>query len=90
MALATVMALNFAALRFVVFRGSRVPAGRQFAEFAASTLGFRCAEYIGFLALHTGLGLHYLATIVLVSAVSVVAKFFFYRTAVFRGRTGVS
>ncbi len=71
--LATAFTVNFAVLRLFVF-GSSLPLARQFATFAASSAGFRLAEYGAFLGLHA-LQVQYLLALSLVLVVSFFAKF---------------
>ncbi len=63
-----------------------MPIRRQFAAYTASAIGFRVSEYLGFLALHTILGVHYIITMFVVQGATFVIKFFFYGRLVFRGR----
>ncbi len=82
--LAVVLATNFVACRYWVFRGSHGGVVTQGLAFLASSFAFRGSEYLAFLLLHTAAGLHYLVTIVVVTGFSTVVKFVHYRFIVFR------
>lgn len=82
--LVVVLATNFVACRYWVFRGSHGGVVTQGLAFLASSFAFRGVEYVAFLLLHTIGGLHYLVTIFLVTGFSTVAKFVHYRFIVFR------
>ena len=84
-ALVLVFFVNFAIQRYVVFRSAGLPFGRQLWQFALSSVGFRVAEYAAYLGL-LALAVDYRAATVAVLIVSFVAKFFFYRAFVFKGR----
>ena len=89
LALLTVFAVNFVLLRTWIFAGSaRAGASRQFAWYALSAAGFRGAEYLGFLVLHTGLGVHYLLAMALVQTTAFFGKFLHYGRVVFRDPRG--
>ncbi len=81
--LGVVFLLNFVTVRVFVFRSKAQPMF-QFVKFAASSVLFRFAEYLMFLAAFRSLGLHYLVALLLALTVSFVAKFFFQRAYVFR------
>jgi putative flippase GtrA len=85
-ALVTAFVLNFLFMRYWIWGHPSGELGRQAAFFACSSLAFRGAEYGVFLALHTGLGVHYLAAAISVQVASFVAKFFYYGAVVFAGR----
>ena len=84
LSLATVIVISFVGCRYMIFQAaSEGDLKRQAALFLLSSLGFRGTEYLGFLMLHTLLGLHYLMAIVAVCGASFLAKFFYFRHAVF-------
>ena len=85
-ALVTVFCMNFLLMRYYVYPGLRGGLGRQLAQFGVTSALFRGGEYVAFLVLHSWLGTHYLPAIVAVTGAAFVAKFFYYRTAVFVGR----
>lgn len=82
-ALATVYIVNFILKRYYVYRARSGDIKRQMVLYALSAVGFRSAEYLAFLLVHTGLGLHYLLSIFLVLFVSFMVKFFYYKNVVF-------
>jgi putative flippase GtrA len=82
-ALVVVLVVNFATVRVLVFR-SQAPPLLQFLKFAASSVLFRFAEYLMFLAAFRLLGLYYVVALFLALAVSFVSKYFFQRVYVFR------
>lgn len=85
--LLTVFLMNFGFFRYYVFvQQEPMPIRRQFAAYTASAVGFRVSEYLGFLLVHTILGVHYIVTMFLVQGATFVAKFFFYGQLIFRGR----
>ena len=78
-ALVTVFFMNFVFFRYYVFIQEKpAPIGQQFAAYTGSALAFRLAEYAGFVIIHSFLGLHYVATVILVQGIAFVIKFFFY------------
>jgi putative flippase GtrA len=83
-ALVVVFVFSFLTSRYLIFDGA---AGgdpkKQLVKFALSNAGFRVAEYVGFLVLHTAIGLPYVIAIVAVLAFSFLTKFFTYSTVVF-------
>jgi putative flippase GtrA len=84
--LVCMICVNFTICRLWVFKGSvrRAPIRRQFAAFALSSLGFRSAEFVFFLAIYTWLQAPYLTAVVLVLGTSALAKYFFLRRVVFK------
>jgi putative flippase GtrA len=83
-ALAAVFVFSFLTSRYLIFAGaSHGDPRRQLLKFALSNAGFRAAEYVGFLVLHTMLRLPYLLAIVAVLGFSFLTKFFTYSTVVF-------
>lgn len=82
-ALVVVFVGNFLAMRYYVCDGAGGSAARQLGMFLASSLAFRGMEYAAFLIAHTWLGAPYAAAIVAIQLTSSLAKFFFYRGAVF-------
>ncbi|GAB4376439.1 MAG: hypothetical protein Kow0062_16700 [Acidobacteriota bacterium] len=87
-ALGVVLVTNFAACRLWVFPDSAGSVVGQGVAFLLSSFGFRGAEYVAFLLVHTLGGVHYLLTILLVTGVSTVVKFLHYRFLVFRTGRG--
>ena len=89
-ALIVVFFVNFLAMRYWVYGGG-CPRARffpQMATFLGSSLGFRASEYAAFLVLHTALGLHYALAVPSILILASLAKFLFYRAAVFAVRPG--
>lgn len=82
-ALVTVFLFTFASCRYFIFAGVGGSVRRQLVLFAVSSLGFRCAEYVGFLVLHSAIGVGYIVAVVAVLAVSFVSKFVYYKAVVF-------
>jgi putative flippase GtrA len=82
--LAAVLVMNFLACRYVIFSGSKGNIRRQAVGFLVSSTAFRGVEYGCFLALHSLMGVHYIISIVAISIVSFLAKFFFFGRVVFR------
>jgi putative flippase GtrA len=89
-ALVLAFAVNFILLRRWVFPGQTVPLGRQVAETALASAGFRALEYALFLGLHLGLGIEYLLATGLSLCVSALGKFAVYREIVFNRRRALS
>ncbi len=85
-ALAVVFVMNFLVMRYYVFPGPQRSVTTQLAMFGASSVGFRGAEYLAFLILHTWLRTQYALAIVAILALSFVCKFVFYRGVVFARR----
>lgn len=90
LALVTVFVMNFLFMRYYIFRAQQGCIVRQFSLMILASLGFRSAEYGGFLLLHTWAGLHYVAVMFAVQFISFVAKYFFYGGAVFRATSSSS
>ena len=83
-ALVVVFVFGFLTNRHLIFVGAtRGDPRKQLFKYAISNAGFRMAEYVGFLVLHTLLRLPYLLAIVAVLGVSFLTKFFTYSTVVF-------
>ena len=83
-ALAVVFGFSFLTSSYLIFAGAAHGDPRkQLFKFALSNAGFRVAEYVGFLVLHTVLRLPYLLAIVAVLSCSFLTKFFTYSTVVF-------
>jgi putative flippase GtrA len=89
-ALVLAFAFNFTLLRRWVFPGQTAPMGRQVAETALASAGFRVLEYALFLAMHLGLGVEYLLATGLSLCVSALGKFAVYREIVFNRRRALS
>lgn len=81
--LAVVFVVNFLACRYIIFDASGSNLVRQLTAFTLSSLAFRGTEYAAFLLLHSLIGIHYLIAIITVLGISMISKFFFYRSAVF-------
>ena len=82
--LAAVFIISFVGLRYVVFENaSDGDPKKQAVSYLFSSLGFRGTEFMGFLVLHTVLGIYYLVAIFGVLIVSFFAKYCYYRRAVF-------
>jgi putative flippase GtrA len=88
--LAAVLVMNFLACRYVIFSGSKGNIRRQAVGFLVSSSAFRGVEYGCFLALHSFMGVHYIISIVAISSVSFLAKFFFFSRVVFGTSTDES
>ena len=84
-ALACVVSFHFLSGRYVIYGAAAGDPKRQLLRFGLATGGFRGAEYLGFLVLHTLVGVPYLAVIVIVLGSSFIAKFVFYGRVVFTG-----
>lgn len=82
-ALAMVFAFHFLSGRYVIYGASDGDPKRQLLRYALASGGFRGAEYVGFLVLHTAAGLPYLAAAMVVLGASFIVKFFFYGRVVF-------
>lgn len=83
-ALAVVFTFSFVTSRYLIFpEAASGDPRKQLAKFAVSSAAFRGAEYIGFLLLHTVMGLAYLLAIVGVLGISFLTKFVTYSTVVF-------
>ena len=70
--------INFTSLRRLVFNSGR-SIRQDFTKFALSTLGFRTAEYLLFLSLHSLLEVQYIIALFIVLLTSTIIKFFWYR-----------
>ncbi len=86
-ALVTVFVFTFASCRYFIFPGVGGSMRRQIVLFAVSSLGFRCAEYVAFLVVHSVIGVGYVVAVVAVLAVSFVSKFIYYTAVVFADRS---
>jgi len=84
-AIALVCALiqNFLGMRYFVYGASSQPWATQFLQFAGATAGFRGLEYLSFLVVHNVMGVHYLIAVAANMVVFTIAKFLFYRVAIF-------
>jgi putative flippase GtrA len=80
----SVFLLNFVVARYYVFQATGERPLRQFRKYVVTSLSFRGAEYLAYVALHSLLGIHYLLTATAVLSASFCLKFFVYRAAVFR------
>jgi putative flippase GtrA len=81
--LATMVCINFAVLGSWVFRSVRGSRAQQFSKFVMSSLGFRSAEFVAFLVLHTWMAVPYTLSVVLILGASAIAKFLVLRGFVF-------
>ena len=82
LALAIAFVVNFVGAKSYVFKSTGA-LGAQLLRYAAANAGFRVAEYMAFIVLHTAIGLFYVLALGLVLVTSFVVKFVFYRTFVF-------
>jgi putative flippase GtrA len=83
-ALVVVFVFSFLTSRHLIFAGAATSDPRkQLIKFAVSSAAFRGAEYLGFLLLHTVIGLNYLVAIPGVLGVSFLTKFVAYSNVVF-------
>lgn len=80
--LTTAFVVNFIVARSYVFKASGA-FGPQVLRFAAASAGFRIAEYVAFLLLHTVFGLFYVLALGVALVTSFGVKFVFYRAYVF-------
>jgi putative flippase GtrA len=78
--------VNFAYLRYVVFRASRRHWLDQMKDFFVASVGFRVAEYLAFLVLLDVFHLHYLLSVASVLVVSFLIKFQVFDRHTFRAR----
>jgi putative flippase GtrA len=83
-ALAIAFLVNFLVCRYYVFEGRSGDARRQLVEYLLASLCFRGIEYVGFLLLHTIVGIPYVVAIFIVLLCSFFFKFAFYGKVVFR------
>jgi len=82
--LGAVFIFSFLTSRYLIFVGAASgDPHKQLLKFAASSAAFRGAEYLGFLLLHTVMGLGYLLAIPVVLGVSFLTKFVAYSSVVF-------
>jgi putative flippase GtrA len=83
-ALVAVFVFGFLTNRHLIFVGAaHGDPKKQLFKYAISNAGFRVAEYVGFLILHTILRLPYLLAIVAVLGSAFLTKFFTYSSVVF-------
>jgi putative flippase GtrA len=88
LALVLAFAVNFTLLRRWVFPGQVASVGRQAAETAIASIGFRGLEYAVFLGLHLGLDIDYLIATAASLCLSAGGKFAVYRQLVFNRDRG--
>jgi putative flippase GtrA len=88
-ALATVIALNYILARRFIYSSSG-PVLTELSRFLGATAGFRIMEYVMFLAFHSLLGINYLVSIMLLTSISFVSKYFAYKHLVFNGSDQIS
>ena len=84
-AMVVVFCINFLACRYVVFDARAQDFRRQLLLFAMASGGFRGAEYAAFVVCHRLLGIHYVAALVGILVLSLMAKFVFYQRVIFPG-----
>jgi putative flippase GtrA len=84
-ALAAVFFGNFFSLRHLVFEAAAGDAKRQLVHYAFASFGFRFAQWLSFVALHTWLGVPYLIAVTVVLGIWFLVKFGYYRSKVFTG-----
>ncbi len=77
-ALAVVHLVNFVTLRFYVYDGQATRAAKQFMIYSGSAIGFRGAEYVAFLVLHSWLRFDYRVVMTGIIMASATLKFFWY------------
>ena len=82
-ALVTVFFVNFAAMRWWVFRGTPRPLLDQLLGFGLSSLFFRGTEYLGYLLLYRWADLPYLMAALVVISVSFGLKYVAYNSWLF-------
>lgn len=87
-ALSVVLAVNFTAMRFVVFRASGQGALGQLAGFLVSSLVFRAAERLLFEWISVRGGVQYQLAIIGISVGSAAVKYVFYGLTFFRPASG--
>lgn len=87
--LVSALAVNFFALRYVVFSGTVVSVPRQLLGYLGSACVFRGLEYVGFLLLNGLVAVHYLVALTIVLGISFLLKFLVYDKWIFaRSRQG--
>ena len=82
-ALVVAFCMNFALMRWWVFRGTARPILDQLMGFGVSSLFFRGLEYVGYIVLYRVAGLRYLVAAVAVLATSFTLKYVVYDTWLF-------
>ena len=82
-ALLTLLTINFFASRHFVYQASSGSPRKQLVRFVFWSGSFRLLEYVGFLVLHSVIGVFYLAAAIVVQVTSFLIKFLFYRNFVF-------
>jgi putative flippase GtrA len=82
-ALAVAFTFNFVGCKYYVFSENTGDSRKQLIAYFFSSLLFRGIEYLGFILLHTLMGVQYLAAVFLVLVFSFFAKFTFYKKVVF-------
>jgi len=83
-ALITVFTGNYFLQRYYVYQAREGDPRRQLLLYFLSSLGFRGAEYLSFLLVHSVIGVQYLAAYIGVLLVSFMIKFFYYGNVVFK------
>jgi putative flippase GtrA len=82
-ALVVVHVLNFFINRHYIYQAATGSALQQLWKFTGSAAVFRAAAYLGFLLLHSVMGIPYLVTAAAVLGLQFLGKFFFYGSKVF-------
>jgi len=86
LALIIVFMLNFIGCRHFVFENTNDTIGRQFVLFLGTSIGFRGAEFMAFLILHTAMRVQYVTAIISIKCLATAAKFIWCRNVVFASR----
>ncbi len=83
--LGVVLVVNFILCRTFVFNAAAGSLRRQALGYLGGTIIFRSLEYVCFLGIHSGFDVDYRLTVIAVSVVAMVVKFFVYRV-LFNGK----
>jgi putative flippase GtrA len=86
-ALVFVFVMNFAGMRWWVFRGTDRPIATQFMGFGLSSLAFRGLEYCGYLLLYRVAAIPYLVAAAATIGISFVVKYVVYNSWLFSRRS---
>ncbi len=81
---------NFFVCRYFVYQSTDQSIPRQFLAYSLSSVGFRIVEYLTYWVLLDGLGVWYIAAMLIVMPTSFVVKFLFFKVIVFRHRDRTS
>lgn len=82
-ALVIAFCTNFLGARYYVYQATHAPIGGQLLRFLGSSIGFRAAEFVSFVLLHSVVGIQYLLVVGAIMIVSFVLKYLFFRNYVF-------